>query len=250
MRMCNLAWLLLVLLCCCNKQDSNNGTGPSANFVYSVHYDSVYTSYAYNNVSVPFYVNVTSGDIFKNPVSVSVSGLPSGILISPPSFTVTGIMGGTFTLALGNVAPGNDTGNITFSTAAHGTETHKLIIKVLPPIDYAPKLAGTYTQSYDFCQPDSFFYYSAVVTKVIDTPYLIKISNVKNLGYLVRAWLSTVMGQNRVTIPVQSIGPYTIWGSGTFFHDVAPYDTLYQLSINDTLVHGVDTDYCTIHIQH
>ncbi len=246
-----LAWLLPLFFCSCNKQDNSSNNNPQAEFIFSVKYDSVYTTYPNSNITIPFNIVVTSGDILQNPVTVSVSGLPSSILVTPSTQTVTGISGGAFTLAVGNTAPGNDTGSFTISSAAKGTQAHKLIIKVLQPIDYAPKLAGTYNTSYDFCQPDSFFNYTSVVTNVADTPYLVKISNIKNIGpgYKVRAWLS-LMGGSTVTIPVQSVGPYTIWGAGTFFHDIAPYDTLYQMAIHDTLVMGIDTQYCTIHIQH
>ena len=252
MKLRKLAWILPLLFCCCNKQDSTPVTRIDNGFSFTTNYDSVYTCYPFSNITLSFTITVNSGDIISNPVTYSITGLPPGITATPVKQTVGGVMGGAFTIALGDIPPGNDTANFIISDSTTGTETHQLIFEVKPPVDYAPKLAGTYHGSYDFCEPDSIIPYTSTVSAVVDTPYLVRISNIKNLGaaYSVRAWLTHIMGANTITIPQQALGPYTIWGSGTFSHDVAPYDTLYQMIIHDTLAQGTDTEYCTIHIQH
>jgi hypothetical protein len=249
MRFRYLAWLLPLLFCCCNKKDSGT-TKKYEDFTFSTSYDSVLTYYTYsgNNTHIfTFNVAVLTGDIGDNPITFSVTNLPANVTVTPSSQVVTHLLGGVFTFAFGSVPVGVDTANLIISSTATGTQTHKLIIKVQAPPDYATLLAGTYAGSYDFCQPDSFFNYSSVVSTIPDTPYKIKITNVKNLGtgFIVRANVSNV-----VTIPLQSYMGYTIWGSGTFSHDNPPNTSLYQMAINDTLVHGTDTNYCTIHIAH
>lgn len=238
----HIAWLLPLLFCCCKK--TNAPSNPPVAFTFTTTYDSVIKCYANSPYAFSFNVNVLSGDIGSNHINYRISGLPAGITAQPDSLSVSYIMGGVFNFTIGNMPVGFDTAGFVISSASNGTQTHKLIFNVQKPFDYSPLLAGAYTHCFDFCQPDSFFYYSSVVTTVTDTPYLIKISNIKNLGtgYKVRALISKV-----VTIPSQNLGVFTIWGSGTFFKDTS---NNYQMLINDTLVNGVDTQRCTIHIVH
>lgn len=236
------ALLVAVLFWSCNKGDETVKK-PAAPFSFTTTYDSVYTCYANSNTTLSFSINVLNGDINDNPVTYSITGLPAGVAVIPTSQTVRGVLGGAFTISLGDIAVGTYTANIIISNSSIGTQTHKLILNVNPPKDYGPILAGTYDSCYDFCQPDSFFYYSSVVSTVTDTPYLIRISNIKNMGagIKIRAWLSKT-----VTVPAQPAGGYTIWGSGTYAKDNG---TKYRITINDTLAKGLDTQYCTIHIE-
>ncbi len=237
-----LLWLMPFVFCACGKK--NPDQPKPAVFTFTTSYDSVLRCYANSPYVFSFGVNVLSGDIGTNRVNFEVKGLPSDITVDVASQSVGYIMGGSFKFTIGNMPVGFDTVGFVISSAATGSQTHKLIFDVQKPIDYSPLLAGTYIHCFDFCQPDSFFYYSSVVTTVTDTPYLVRISNIKNLGAgkIVRALISKV-----VTIPVQTIGAYTIWGSGTFFKDTGNY---YQMIINDTLAKGVDTQRCTIHTVH
>jgi hypothetical protein len=236
------ALLLSVVFVCCNKNEVVKK--PPAPFAFTTTYDSVHTCYAESNTILYFTINVLGGDINDNPVTYSVTGLPPQATVVPAAQTVRGLLGGAFTISFGNTPVGTYTANFTISSSSTGTRVHKLILNVNPPKDYGPTLAGTYNNSYDFCQPDSFFYYSSVVSTVPDTPYLIKISNIKNLGASVkiRALLSKT-----ITVPVQYAGGYTIWGRGTYTKDSG---TNYRLMINDTMVKGIDTQLCTIHIEH
>lgn len=237
------ALLLPVLFLCCNK-GSNTVTKPPAPFSFTTTYDSIYTCYANSNITLLFTVNVKSGDINDAPVTYSVTGLPAAVTVMPSTQTVRGVLGGAFTITLGNIPVGTYTANFIISNSVTGTETHKLILNVTPPTDFGPMLAGTYDSSYDFCQPDSFFHYKSVVSTVPDTPYLIRISNIKNLGssMKLRALLSKT-----IAIPAQYLAGYTVWGSGTYAKDTG---TLYRMTIYDTLAKGGDTQYCIIHIEH
>jgi len=234
-------FLLSVLFLCCNK-GTDTVTKPPAPFSFTSRYDSIYTCYPYSNVTLSFTINVTNGDILGNPVTYTVAGLPPTITATPVTQTVGGVMGGAFTLTLGNIAAGTYLAHFIISSKVTGVDSHKLILNVIPPIDYAPLMAGTYDSAYDFCYPDSFFHYTSVVSAVADTPYLVKISNIKKLGagFKIRAWLNKT-----ITVPVQYVGGYTIWGSGSYFKDGAGY----SMRIDDTLVKGIDTQRCTIHIE-
>ena len=239
-------WILLLLFCCCHKDQPSPVV--SVPFTFTTTYDSILTCTPNSTKILFFNVMVLSGTIDTNPITYTITNMPANTTVIPATQTVTLVQGGIFTFNIGNVPPGNDTVSFTISSSANGTENHKIILKVNAPSDFAAKLAGTYPASYDYCTPsDSIYLYSAVTSAVADTPHLLKIRNIKNLGldFTVTAWIST-----NVTIPYQSVGSYKIWGSGTYTHDNPPHDTVYQMIIYDTLVSGLDTERCIIHLQH
>jgi hypothetical protein len=134
------------------------------------------------------------------------------------------------------------------NSSVYNPRISNIYLNVAPYPDYSSKLAGTYPGSYDLCAPaDTINYYSTTVAAT-DTNYKITISNVKNMGpgFVIRALLSTI-----ITIPVQTVDGYTIWGSGTYAPDGRPaYSGDYIMTINDTMVNGLDSQICVMHIQH
>ncbi len=221
----------------------------TSGFGYSVTFDSTISIYANSNFNFPFFINVDSGDINSNPLTANITSLPAFTTCSPSTLVVTELLGGVLKIKVGNLAVGTYKMQLVINSTKLGAKSRNLYLKINPLPDYSSLLARTYTGCYDFCTPiNSLTYYTSVVEKIVDTPYKISISNIKKLGssFVVRAWLSNI-----VTIPRQTIGPYTIWGSGTFSKDGrAAFDSLYTMTINDTLVNGVDTEYCTVHVQH
>jgi hypothetical protein len=243
-----LACLLPLFLCCCHKNQPAPAGNTANTFTFATTYDSIINCTSDSSYLLYFNINVLSGSIDSNPVTYTISGLPTNVTVSPATQTVSLVKSGVFDFTFGNIPVGTDTVSFVISSGVYGPQNHMLIINVFPLTDYAPKLTGTYPSSYDYCiPPDSLYNYTSIVNKIADTPYEIKITNIKNLGlgFIVTAWLST-----KVTIPFQSLGSYQIWGSGTFTHDNPPYDTLYQMTIYDTLVSGMDTAHCTVHLQH
>jgi len=241
-----LVWPLLLLICCCNKNPPS--PVPNVPFTFTTSYDSILSCTPNSTKILYFNITVLSGVIDTNPITYSITNTPANMTVIPAKQTVTLLQGGIFTFQIGDVPPGNDTVSFNISSSANGTENHKLILKINAPGDFATKLAGTYPASYDYCTPaDSIYNYTAVTNAVAGTPYELKIQNIKNLGpgFIATAWISTI-----VTIPFQHIGSYQIWGSGTYTHDNPPHDTLYQMVIYDTLVSGMDTERCIIHLQH
>ena len=243
-----LAFLLLIFFCCCHKTKKNSNGNNSNTFTYTTTYDSVITTYANTSKLFTFQVNVLTGSITDSPLTYSIGGVPTGVTVNPATVEVTALLGGNYNIVVGNVPVGDYKLTFVSSTAKGVSKNYNLKLRVIGLPDYALKLEGTYPGSYDFCIPENMFYnHTSVVSSVSGTPYQIKISNVKSMGagVYVTANVSTV-----VTVPFQTVGAYKIWGTGTFTHDNPPYDTGYQMTIYDTMVNGVDTQHCTMHVQH
>lgn len=238
--------LLLAILFCGCKPAQPDPT-PVDDFKFSTVYDPIVKCYANSTVYFNLSINVLKGDITKNKLTCTISDYPFGVTVTPQSMLIGQLLGGLYTFDVGNVAPGDYALKITVSNSTITTENHTVILRVLPPIDYAPILAGNYANCFDFCQPNSLIKYASVVAAVADSPYHITISNVMNLGtsVVLRAVLS-----DKVRIPVQAAGVYTIWGTGTYSKDGRTgHENDYAMLINDSLAYGDDTVACTIHIQ-
>jgi hypothetical protein len=239
---------LLFLCCCKNKDTTTTPTGAvDEKFSFSAQYDSVLSVYPNSDYNFSFYIRVNSGNISKNILTCSISGLPAGVTVTPVSQEVGVLLGGVFTFKVANVAVGNYP--IKFEiNGKQGSEMHNLILQVKPLPDYAQALAGTYAGCFDYCLPGTTTNYTSVVTAVADTPYLLKISNLKNLGtsFVVRGWTSDV-----VIIPQQTVDGRIVWGRGTFSKDGRPgHGADYVINIKDTIVAGTDTNTCTVNILH
>lgn len=247
MKYFSLISLTLVLFFSCKKHHNDTPATPD-NFSYAVAYDTIISVNQNAAANFSFHVKVLSGDISQNHLICKLTGLPNGITTDPDSMDVSSLLGGVFIINAGNVPIGSYPVQLSITDKVHGTETHNIVLKVKQPFDNATLLAGTYDSSYDFCQPADFYYYSSALSTVADTPTLLKITNIRNLGvgFVVRATVTNV-----ITIPLQTIGSMSIWGSGTYAEDGRPGHTnQYIMFINDTIVSGVDTQTCTIHLQH
>lgn len=239
-----MVWLLPLLFCCCHKNDGNK---KAIAFTFSTTYDSVITSYPNKHYEFSFSINVLTGSITNNAISYTISGLPANVTVSPAAQAVSGTLGGLFDIAIGDVAAGSYKLKLVSNSAA-GIQNHNLTLVVLPAVDYAAKLAGFYPGSFDYCTPaDTIYHYTSVVSFTTGIPGKVSISNVRifDTSFTIAATLSNI-----VSVAPQVIGSYVIWGTGTFTHDNAPYDTLYQMTVYDTIAHGVDTQLCTMHVQH
>ena len=248
MKLRYLAWLLPLFFCCCHK-GGNNSNKNNLGFTFTTTYDSVITSYVNNSFTLSFNVDVLTGSITGNPITYSITGLPADVIVTPTSLSVEGQLGGTFKFNFGSTSVSNDTVNFIISSSVNGTQKHKLILNIQPLPDYSSTLAGTYSGAYDYSTPyDGFYYFTSVVSTVTGMPYTINIGNVRihDTTILIIASLSNI-----VTVPFQTIGTYSIWGTGTYSHDNPPNSTLYQMTVYDTTVHnGADTEACIMHIQH
>ena len=239
-----LFFLLPLLFCCCKPRQSPVTPDPDFKFAYNARFDSVISMPANSVYSFIFYIDVTNGDITNNKLACSITGLPGNMTIAPTSLLVGHLLGGLFTFTTGDIPLGTDTLKFTINSPSTGMATHKLILKIVPPPDYAPALCGVYDSSYDYCAPLIYKHKSVVAT---DTAYGITITNLNNLGvdFTVKAKVSDV-----IRIPLQVFGAKKIYGSGTYSKDPMTGNTQYQIIMNDTLITGLDTQVCTAHIQH
>jgi len=243
--------LLAFLFAACKKKNNsdNNTTGSGSKvFSYSVKYDSVITTNPQSAAIFVFSIKVLSGDIADNKLYCSIAGLPANMSVTPSSLAVTQLLGGVFTLNIGTAFYGDYPCQLKISNQKYGEKIFNIKLKIVPPTDFAPFLVGNYDSCYDFCSISGFTYYSSVVTTVADTPYLLKLTNIQNLGTdaVLRAWIS-----KSVTVPVQTIAGKTIWGTGTYSQDARPgHSGQFIITVNDTLVSGTDTQSCVMHIEH
>lgn len=239
----------IFLLCCKKKQngtDSNNTT--ANNFAYTVQYNPVVSSAAGAKYNFSFNIKVLSGNISQNNLTCEIDGLPGVIAVSPAALTVGHLLGGNFTFDIGSLPLGDYPFRLKINSTKYGEQVHNLTLRIVPLPDYAPLLVGAYDSCYDFCNGSDFIYYPAQLSVVADTPFLLKIANIQNLGsgFVVRAWVS-----KSVTIPMQTVGSKIIWGTGTYNQDARPgHGGDYVLSVKDTIVSGTDTTTCTMHIEH
>jgi hypothetical protein len=240
-----LVYISILLFCGCSPKSTPVNPIPDFNFTYAAQYDSVITMGANSVYHFDFTINVLTGDISNNRLFCTITKIPSNVTITPSSMEVGEVRGGVFNINTGNLPIGTDTLIFSRSCSALGTQTGKLILRIVPPTDYAPRLAGTYDSCYDFCSPTTY-HYASICSTVADTPYELKISNVKNLGagFVVIARVSQV-----ITIPFQTVSGYKIWGSGNYTYVSNSGLHYYEMVIDDTLVNGNDTEACIMHIQ-
>jgi hypothetical protein len=123
---------LLFLCCCKNKDTTTTPTGAvDEKFSFSAQYDSVLSVYPNSDYNFSFYIRVNSGNISKNILTCSISGLPAGVTVTPVSQEVGVLLGGVFTFKVANVAVGNYP--IKFEiNGKQGSEMHNLILQVKP----------------------------------------------------------------------------------------------------------------------
>lgn len=239
---------ILFVACRKNKKDDNGGTGAN-NFAYTIKYDSVAISQAGVTYNFPFYIKVTGGNIDSNKLTCSIEGLPISVTVEPPSMTVGNLLGGVFSFKIYALPYGDYPFRIKVQSTKYGLQVYNAVLRIVAPPDYTPLLAGSYDSSYDFCSLTGINpkYFTGVYS-VPDTAFLLKITNPHNWGtsHVVRAWVYST-----VTIPAQVVNGKTMWGSGTYSHDARPgHGGHYIMEIKDTFAAALDTEYCTIHIEH
>lgn len=250
MKYAHLLFAALLLSVSCKKEpekvpDTSTGTG---DFAYEVDVASIVRSPANAEYSFVFNIKLLSGSIVGNNVTCFVEDLPPQVGVSPGSVSVGHLLGGVFTFDVGNLTIGDYPFRLKTYTDKYGEGYTDVTLRITPIPDIVPHLTGTYDSCYDYCPDSGFVYYSSVLSAVPDSPYVLNISNIRNAGsdVIVRAVVD-----DKVSIPVQSFGAKTIWGSGTYGIDSRPsHGGDYILTLNDTIVSGTDTLTCTMHIEH
>jgi len=238
----------VLLLCCRKKHKTDDSTNSSNDFAYAVKCDSIISSPANSTYNFPFNIKLISGNISENKLTCSIQGMPGGVSVAPSTIVVGQLLSGLFTFSIGNLPVGDYPFKLNIKSEKYGEQVKLLVLRITALPDYAPLLAGSYDSCYDYCIDTGVKKYASQVATVADTPFLLKISNIRSYGsdFIVRAWVS-----KSVVIPVQTVSGKTIWGSGTYNQDARPkHGGHYVMAISDTIATGADTQFCTIHIEH
>ncbi len=236
-----------VLFSSCKKKDKGDDNSEN-DFAFTVKYSTVISSANYNTFYFPFNIKVLSGKITGNSLTCTLDGLPDAVTVTPASMVVGSLLGGVFEIKVGPVPLGDYPFRIKVVSGKYGEQFYNVTLRVTLPPDYAPLLSGNYGACYDYCPPDtSVYHYASQATVATDTPFLLKITNIRNLGtgFVVRAWIS-----KSISVPVQTVSGKTVWGTGTYNQDARPgHGGDYVMTIHDTIVSGIDTQTCTAHIE-
>jgi len=157
-------------------------------------------------------LSVAYTDSAQENVSLSLSALPPGISIDTsyalsgiPSFSTEIIFEDT---TLFGATPGTYPMTLTVAGSRSGTKTYNFNIKISPAPYYTSALVGGYDNSQDNCRAnlyvDSVYNDASIINKIWFT-------NFGGYGILV---YGAVNSSHTVTIPSQTVGGYTVSGSG------------------------------------
>jgi hypothetical protein len=121
-----------------------------------------------DSTSLPVAITFVSGT--QQPVSLSVSGLPSNVTVTPTSASGTPSYGTTFVFHANNADTGTYPITITAASAGTTSKTYNFNLTVTPSLNCATPLAGTYIGNIN-CQPsigDSAVSCTVATTNTID----------------------------------------------------------------------------------
>jgi hypothetical protein len=238
----------VVFASCKKKKTPDDPNAAKGEFAFTVKNAPIVISESYKTFYFPFNIKLLSGTILGNDLTCSLDGLPDAVSATPSSMVVGQSLGGIFTISVGPVSLGDYPFRIKVVSAKYGEQFYNATLRITLPPDHAPMLAGSYDSCYDYCPDSGFVHYAATAAVMADTPFILKITNLRNLGnaFVVRATIS-----DAISIPIQTVDGKTVWGSGTYSQDARPgHGGDYVMTIAETIVSGVDTQVCTAHIEH
>lgn len=168
-----------------------------------------------NTYSASMYLSVQYNDSAQSLVTLSLSGLPSGLTIDTswvssgyPTFSTSLVI---FDSTLAGATPGVYTVNLNATTASGITRSYPFRITVKA----ATPCTSAVTGKYNLCQTcSSSIYYTDSVYADGNVANKIWFNNFDNTGQKVFGLLTCSNGT--ITIPSQTIGSYTFSGSGSF----------------------------------
>ncbi len=263
---------LLILYCSCYK--ANNTRLPASIPVFSMSLQAgggINVSGGGNftdsnntikvNDSLPFsmaiYFSLISGNPENYPITCFISGLPAGISLTSPdsvTFKLSSQAGFNFSVATA------DTGVYTYYVnirTPDSLKSYPVHVHVLPVPDGAPGLAGTYAGN-DPCGHFSigsvWYTYTAVVSTIPGRPHWISIQNYRGLGdsVIVNAFVTATYPSSpwvgSVSIPLQTVNGYTIYGSGNGGYGIQENEKPWISIYGDTIIHAGDTQTCYLQL--
>ncbi len=248
-QLCLIAFILMLFSSACNKnKELDNQPENNEAFVYEVKYDSIIRAAENNVFYFSFSVNVKSGNIIGNELTVSLEGLPNSVKIDKEKLIVGDLLGGIFKIETGVTPVGNYPFKFRFVSEKYGLKEYNMELRVIPLPDFSQYLVGQYDTCFDYCPPDTgILNFKSNVALVVDSAYRIEISNYHGLGndYVVRA----IVGKD-INIPKQFVKDRFIWGSGRYLQDGRPgHGGDYIVEILDTMITTADTIGCRMYLQ-
>ncbi len=228
-----LSLFIIMLYCSCNKAFQNTTPG-TLNYTL-IHPNISLDANSTYHLNPQLYI---SGDIKKNPITISFKGLPANVTVSPSSVTVDTNYSPVFVFSGNNAATGVYNLQMIVSNSQTGDESYSFKLTVLPANDCASGISSSFSHYVYGCNSGS---YSVILSAIPGTPNMFTISNFENIGssYSVSAIIDCGSngGSNNIAIylPRQTINGYTISGSGYYYNSVNT-NTVY---ITDTVINPV-----------
>jgi hypothetical protein len=198
------------------------------------------------------YISLMKGDPPNDKVSCFFSDLPSGVTTSFD--TTSRMLPATFN---GTITAKCDTGLYTIklnvSSRNMGLKQYTYHLHILPVIDGAPGLTGTYSGSDPcghFSIGNSWYNYTSSVSAVPGKPHWISIKNYRGLGDSIFVYAAVTCTDaatswvGSINIPVQTVNGYTIFGRGKGYYGIQENQRPWISVYGDTIIHAGDTQTC------
>lgn len=199
--------------------------------------------------------DLISGSPANYPITCTIGGLPNGCSVLPSnSQTFKLSYRPSFKISV-NSSPGIYPFNINIQSQINGTQNYAGHLHVLPVLDGAPTIAGTYScnDQCGFSPAVTSYSYTATVSTISGHPHWINIKNFRGLGdsVIVSAYVTMSDAfdplRGYIDIPLQTVGGYTIVsrGRGYYGNNGKPYISVDR----DTVIHAGDTQTCYVQLR-
>jgi hypothetical protein len=220
-------------LCACYKVEQVPKDNSIPTYAFSLNSgnpeDSVMTLSVLDSQDFSF--NMSFRRISGNPenlsIHVSLDSLPVGITAETNAFAFKLNSDVQINLHVAIPKRGDDTIRLKVFDSSNGLRVYRVHIHILPPLDGATALRGTYTglDGCNFLSGMSIDYnYTAVIDTVAGHPHWISIKNFRGLGdsVVVMAFVTCYNQYSNysgnIDIPVQTVAGYTIGSTVTGYY--------------------------------
>ncbi len=185
----------------CSKSKSDG-------FSYTVNGVQDFTMGHDSTIYVPLSMILTSGA--QEAVTLTLSGLPTGVTATPSTLTGIPSFTGTFKLDAAAAPQGSYPITITASSASTGSKTYNFNLNLTIPSDCGAYIAGAYTAT----SSQHTGTYATTITR--SGTNSIVITNFNGLNTTSTTTATVSCNTNTLTIPIQYYASIGIYGDGTF----------------------------------
>lgn len=230
-------WLSIAIISCSKKDDNQLQQAYIDNANFAISMPTEFSVEKGKAVLVNVVIAEGTNGTAQEEVSISVSGLPPGI-----TYTVSPLKGTpTYNAQImfhtsASVDEGVYNIKVLGSTPSGATKVVDAKLTVLPVENCAAARAGLYNVL-DACTTGTYNYMSQVTT-VTGNADVVYINNFADLGTSISVMVTLDCADNTLTIPSQTLGLFTISGSGTFTNN--------QITLNYTVASASQNESCTM----